>query len=483
MLDIKLISKPLTLKSYEGYIYFISKAHTIEENPDISVLWERTKASDFVITEWTIPTDTSFMDVSFIVMENADAQFDITQYLDKMALAIRHMKKKKIKHILVEAEKLMAMTPIPFATARQLSETAYLVGIEGFVLKKEKEEKTLETIQFVAGNLSEQLFDEGILLAKATQEARMLVNRPANDLTPEALAQRVLTLGEQHGFDVNIMDQSKIEQLKMHAFLSVAKGSSEQPKFIVMSYKGNPDSPKKFGLVGKGITYDSGGYSIKPTSSMVNMKNDMGGAAAVIGALVAIADAKLKANVVGVIAACENLISGDAYKPGDIVSSMSGKTIYIGNTDAEGRLTLADALYYIVNNQKVDMVVDIATLTGSARHCLGEEMTPVVANDDVLYQLAERAFSKSNEPLWRMPLIKAYREKVKHTEADLTNSAGHPGMITAGAFLESFIGDTPWVHIDIGATAYLGKATGVSPKGATGIGVRGLYQIAKKYAD
>jgi len=321
------------------------------------------------------------------------------------------------------------------------------------------------------------------LLAKATQEARMLVNRPANDLTPEALAQRVLTLGEQHGFDVNIMDQSKIEQLKMHAFLSVAKGSSEQPKFIVMSYKGNPDSPKKFGLVGKGITYDSGGYSIKPTSSMVNMKNDMGGAAAVIGALVAIADAKLKANVVGVIAACENLISGDAYKPGDIVSSMSGKTIYIGNTDAEGRLTLADALYYIVNNQKVDMVVDIATLTGSARHCLGEEMTPVVANDDVLYQLAERAFSKSNEPLWRMPLIKAYREKVKHTEADLTNSAGHPGMITAGAFLESFIGDTPWVHIDIGATAYLGKATGVSPKGATGIGVRGLYQIAKKYAD
>lgn len=324
--------------------------------------------------------------------------------------------------------------------------------------------------------------ETGKILAQATITARDLINEPANIIYPETLANKAVELGREYGFETVIYDKGQIEKLNMDAFLSVAKGSDKEPKFIVMRYNGDKDSDNKLGLVGKGLTYDSGGYSIKPTTGMVDMKTDMGGAGAVIGAMCAIAKAKLNKNVVAVVAACENLISGHAYKPGDIINSMGGKTIEITNTDAEGRLTLIDAVYYIINNEKVNAVVDIATLTGAAVVALGSTASAVISNNDELYNKVEKSSKASTEKIWRMPTFSEYKKALKGKEADLNNSPGrNGGCITAGLFIGEFVGETPWVHIDIAGTSANSKDSGYKSTGATGEGARTLYNLAKIY--
>ncbi|MDZ5010118.1 aminopeptidase, partial [Clostridium perfringens] len=232
----------------------------------------------------------------------------------------------------------------------------------------------------------EEAINEGKEIADGIIIARNLVNEPSNIIYPETLAKKVVELGTESGFEVEVNGVDKIKELKMEAFYNVAKGSAKEPKLIVMRYFGDKDNNDKvLGLVGKGLTYDSGGYSIKPTDSMMDMKNDMGGAASVIGAMSIIAKRQLKINVIAVVAACENLISGEAYKPGEVIGSMAGKTIEIVNTDAEGRLTLVDAVHYIINNENVDEVIDLATLTGAALVALGETTTAVVTNNDQFY--------------------------------------------------------------------------------------------------
>jgi len=266
----------------------------------------------------------------------------------------------------------------------------------------------------------------------------------------------------------------------MHAFLAVAKASTNTPKLIVMRYMGNPSSDQRIAYVGKGLTYDSGGLSVKPTASMLNMKDDMGGASAVIAAMGAIGKLKPKVNIIAIVAACENMISGNSYKPGDIIQSMGGKSIFIGNTDAEGRLTLIDAVTYAIEKENATFVLDIATLTGAAIHCLGSEAAPVVSNNDDFYAHVEKAFEKADERIWRMPIFDEYKALVKHEQADLTNSAGSPGTITAGIFIGEFVKDVPWVHIDIAGTAFIEKAVGAFSKGGTGSGARALVYLAKK---
>jgi len=267
----------------------------------------------------------------------------------------------------------------------------------------------------------------------------------------------------------------------MEAFLSVAKGSENGPRLIVMRYFG--DESKKddvLGLVGKGLTYDSGGYSIKPTSSMDTMKSDMGGASSVIGAISAIAKKKLKINVVGVIAACENMISGAAYKPGDIIGSMAGKYIEVLNTDAEGRLTLIDAVHYIIEKEKVNKVIDVATLTGAALVALGLTTTAVVSNNDEFYKKLENASFKADEKVWRLPAFEEYKKLIKSDIADLKNIGGrYAGTITAGLFIGEFVQNKPWLHLDIAGTAWSEKEAGYYSKGGTGVGVRTLYYLAK----
>lgn len=344
---------------------------------------------------------------------------------------------------------------------------------------KTKEDDTKEITLDLITSVEMAVINESFVLAESNVIARELVNQPANIMDPVALAERVEALGTEKDFEVEILNLDQIKALNMASFLSVAKASAIEPKFIIMRYMGDKDSDDILGYVGKGLTYDSGGLSIKPTNSMVTMKSDMGGAAAVIGAMCAIADMKLKRNVVAVVAACENMISGTSYRPGDIIDSMGGKTIFIGNTDAEGRLTLIDAMHYIVTKEKVNQVVDVATLTGAAIHCTGSAASVAISTDDVFYKQLQEGFEKSGEQVWRMPIFDEYKELIKHEEADLTNTAGSPGTITAGLFIGEFTGALPWVHLDIAGTSFSKKESGITSKGGTGVAAKPLYYLAK----
>ncbi len=317
---------------------------------------------------------------------------------------------------------------------------------------------------------------DGIILA------RDLVNEPANILYPESLAKIALEVGKESGFEVEIFDEKQIEELGMKAFLEVAKGSVHKPRLIVMRYMGNKNKDEIVGLVGKGLTFDTGGYSLKPSTAMDTMKSDMGGAAAVIGTMKALAENKVEKNVVAVVAACENAISGGSYKPGDIISSMAGKTIEVLNTDAEGRLTLVYAVTYIIEKEKVDKVVDVATLTGAVLIALGTEITGVLSNDDSFYDELLLASKRTGEKFWRLPNDKAYKKLYKGDFADLKNIGGrNGGTITAGMFIEEFVQDKPWLHLDIAGTAWTDSGNDVTPKGGTGAPVATLYELIVKH--
>jgi len=319
------------------------------------------------------------------------------------------------------------------------------------------------------------------ILAENTIIARDLVNEPSNFMKPADLAQKTKDLLDGLNLEINIYDEDAIRKFGMSAFLSVAQGSFAEPKLIVVNYRGNKNSGEKLALVGKGLTYDSGGYSIKPTDSMMTMKTDMAGSAAVIGAIKSIAEAKLKVNVVAIIAACENMISGKAYLPGDLIGSMAGKFIEVVNTDAEGRLTLADAVTFAQENEKATKIVDIATLTGAVISALGLDYAGVVTNDDEFYKLVEKASKMSNEKIWRLPLDDGIKDKNKSEIADLKNSGGkYAGSSTAGAFIGEFIKDTPWIHIDIAGTSAAEKDISYCRKGGTGYGVELLFDIASQ---
>lgn len=316
---------------------------------------------------------------------------------------------------------------------------------------------------------------EGIFLT------RDLVNEPAMVMTPKELANRAKEELEPVGVEVEVFGREKIEELGMEAFLAVSKGSANEPQFIVMRWNGDKNSEEKIALVGKGLTYDSGGYSLKPGDSMATMFGDMAGAGAVIGAMKAIGKSKLEKNVVAIVAACENLISGEAYKPGDIIGSMAGKTIEVLNTDAEGRLTLADALWYAATVEKADKIVDVATLTGACVVALGTVNIGAITNDDDLMKEVKEASELAGEHVWQLPSNDEYKEQIKGMFADLKNTGGRAGgAITAGLFLGEFVNNTPWVHLDIAGKSYSGKDNGYLPKGATGVPVKTLYNLVKE---
>lgn len=357
-----------------------------------------------------------------------------------------------------------------YAFEKYLSEKKTKPTVKEFFLnvledRKDKVEEGIEEINNII---------EGIFLA------RDLVNEPAMAMTPIELAKRAKEELTGLGVEVEVYGKDKIEEMEMKAFLAVSKGSAIPPQFIVMKWNGDSASEEKLALVGKGLTYDSGGYSIKPGDSMINMYNDMAGSASVIGTMKSIARSKLKKNVVAIVAACENLISGEAYKPGDIVGSMAGKTIEVLSTDAEGRLTLADALWYAATVEKANQIIDIATLTGACVVALGSINTGAVTNDESLMNKVKDAAELAGEPVWQMPSNDEYRDLIKGTVGDLKNTGGRgAGTITAGLFLEEFVNNTPWVHLDIAGTAFLSSERGYLPKGATGVPVKTLYHLAK----
>jgi len=318
----------------------------------------------------------------------------------------------------------------------------------------------------------------GEVIAEATNSARDWINEPANYMTPSGMAKVAKELAKTHSLGLAIMDREQMEKEGMGALLGVAQGSRQPPKLIVLSYKGDKTSSDTLGLVGKGITFDSGGISIKPSEGMAEMKGDMAGAAAVMAALVAIAQLKPKVNVTAVVPATENLPGGNALKPGDILKAVNGKTIEVVNTDAEGRLILADALSYAVK-QGLSPLVDLATLTGACRVALGDIYSGIFGNSQELIEKLVKAGADAGERLWQMPMHEDYKELNKSDVADIKNSGGRwAGAITAAHFLAEFVGDTPWAHIDIAGTSFMEKERGYSVKGATGVGVRTLISLA-----
>lgn len=337
----------------------------------------------------------------------------------------------------------------------------YLCGVPEAKLKRANE--VLEEAKNVA---------DGVILA------RELTNEPSNKLYPETLAHRVVEMGQEIGLEVEVMDEKQVAELGMKAFLAVGGSSEKQPRLIVMRHMGEPENDEILGLVGKGLTYDTGGYSLKPTDSMKTMHSDMGGGAAVIGAMHAIAKNKVKKNVIAVVAACENVISAGSYKPGDIIDSMAGKTIEIGNTDAEGRLTLADAVTYSIEKEKVTKIIDVATLTGAVLVALGTSTTGVITNDTAFYESLVKVSEKTGEQFWRLPSTKEYAKLNKSTVADLKNVGGrNAGTITAGLFVGEFVQGLPWMHLDIAGTAWADSSEGYLSKGGTGVPVRSLYAL------
>lgn len=309
-------------------------------------------------------------------------------------------------------------------------------------------------------------------LGEGMMVARDLVNEPANVLTPKNFANRLKKLREL-GCKVTILDGGDMADLKMGALLGVARGSRNAPRMVIMEWNGGKNGEAPVAFVGKGVTFDTGGISIKPSASMEDMKGDMGGAAAVAGLMHALCARKAKANVVGCVALVENMPDGDAQRPGDIVTSMSGQTIEIINTDAEGRLVLADALWHINKSYKPKAMVNLATLTGAILVALGNDHAGLFSNNDAVAEQLSAAGMATNEKVWRLPLGKAYDKLIDTKNADMKNTGGRmAGSITAAQFLQRFVENTPWAHLDVAGTAMGSPKTEISTGWASGFGVR-----------
>jgi leucyl aminopeptidase len=337
----------------------------------------------------------------------------------------------------------------------------------------EEAEEVLEIIRTAAKTAG--------IIADAVLFARDIVSAPANEMTPTKLANEAMEIARERNIKCTVLDEGEIRELGMNALLGVAAGSDEAPKFIIMEYHGGKRSSPVIALVGKGLTFDSGGISIKPAEKMDQMKSDMAGGAAVIAAVRAAAEIGLPVNLVGLVPAVENLPSGKAYKPGDILKSFSGQTIEVVTTDAEGRLIMADALTY-AGRYKPAAIIDLATLTGACIVALGDHVIGMFGTDDELKREIREAADLTGERVWELPLWEEYDELIKGDAADYKNSGGRAGgAITAAVFLSKFNGGYPWVHLDIAGPAWLAKEKPYTTKGASGVGVRLLVRFLRNW--
>ena len=381
---------------------------------------------------------------------------------------LREAVAKSIKKAMsIEAKTLtFALDGVEFDYSEQFTMGAKIADYKFDKYKSEKKDKSVKEI-FVEAN--ESIVRRAEKIADAMAFTRNLANEPAQFATPSELASIACDLG----LDTKIYDKDECEKMGMGAFLAVGRGSSQEPKFIHMKYTcENPK--KKIALVGKGITFDSGGLDIKPASSMLTMKDDMSGAACVLGVMSIIRELAPQVEVHGIIAACENMPGCSAYKPGDILTAKNGKTIEVDNTDAEGRLTLADALSYACE-LGVDEVIDLATLTGACMVALGSQAAGIMGNDAELVKKLIETAERNGERYWELPLWEEYADSLKSDIADMKNTGSRwGGAQTAGVFLQKFVKDVKWAHIDIAGVAFLEKAQKELGKGASGAGVRTL---------
>ncbi len=357
--------------------------------------------------------------------------------------------------------------------AELFTETFYLKTFEFDSMKtKVKETSVGDFLLYSDVEIEKSILDAKIQ-AEAVNHARQLVFLPPNVLTAEKLADYSVDFAKANNVDYDVYDLKQIKKLKLGGLLAVNQGSEREPRFIVLNYKNNPDNKETFALVGKGITYDTGGYSLKPKDGMAGMKSDMGGSAAVLGAFEIIVKKQMKVNVMLIILATDNMIGSKAIVPDDVYTSYSGKTIEVNNTDAEGRLVLADGLAYAVDNGATK-IIDAATLTGGVLVALGLTTTGVMSNDEGFVEDFLKTEKYTLEGMWQLPITREVKEAVKKSEvADLINSGGRMGhAIYAAAFLNEFVGDTSWIHLDIAGTSMQKAPSTIGPKGPTGSMVR-----------
>lgn len=398
------------------------------------------------------------------------------------------------KTLALKAEKVFLVVPeeLPFPVvemAECLTEGLILGSYQFKKYKKEDEEEKSPEIKKISlfVNDASQVHarkgvKRGLVAANAGVAVRDMANEPGNVWTPQAFADYGEKIAREGNLVCRVIDQDEMKQLKMGGILGVNQGSAQPPKLVVLEYRTGKKVPTLM-LVGKGLTFDSGGISLKPGEGMGDMKYDMCGGAAVMSAMQAIAEEKPgRVDVVALVPATENMPSSAALKPGDIITQYGGKTVEVLNTDAEGRLILADALAYGVEHYKPDAVVDVATLTGAVVIGLGHHRTGLLANNDELAQNVLAAGERAGELLWRLPLAEEYKEQLKSKVADLKNIGGKPGgTITAATFLQEFVGKTPWAHLDIAGTAWDYTEKSYVPKGPSGIAARTLIELVRSW--
>lgn len=407
----------------------------------------------------------------------------IRQVKELLACAAKKMKEEKIEKYEVDISLFVENIGVQAvaAAAEGVYEGTYEILLPG------EEENSMPEITFsgIPYELQEEAavqLEKGCILGQAQVWAKHLVNAPGNLLHPMDFARSVMEKMETVSVECELFVYSKLNAMGMHALTSVGKSSENPPCMLVMRYLGNPDTEQTTGLVGKGVTCDTGGYCLKPANSMMGIKGDMAGGAAVASTIFSLAKNHAKTNVIGVIPMCENRISTSSLVPGDVISSYSGKKIEICNSDAEGRLILADAVSYLVKNEKVDAIIDIATLTGAVVNMFGFSTAGTLSNDDEFYQQFSAAAKKSGERYWRLPIFEEQENMIKSEIADIKNMGkDYCGTITAGLFVREFTEGKPWIHVDIAGTAwvdsplYSGQA-----KGATGAGISTLYYMLEE---
>ncbi|MBI2860423.1 MAG: leucyl aminopeptidase [Chloroflexi bacterium] len=412
------------------------------------------------------------------------AELSMDKVRGAVAEACRTLKRKGVEDIATVALGSGKPEIVPERSAQAITEGAML-GLYAFrnhITVSENNFHEVRKLTLVGGDETKAALEQGIargtVLSQAANAARDMVNEPANFMTPSAMAEAALKLGRDYGLEVTVLEREQMAEMGMGGLLGVSLGSRQPPKFIIMRYTGSDRPDLDLALAGKGITFDSGGISIKPSEGMGDMKGDMAGGAAVMMALAAIARLKARINVMSLIPATENMPGGNALRPGDILSAMSGKTMEIISTDAEGRLILADALSYATRNG-AKAIIDVATLTGACRVALGTVCSGAFCNNQELLERFLAAARDAGEPAWQLPMYAEYREQIKSDVADIKNVGGrYGGAITAAKFLEEFVGDTPWVHLDIAGTSMSEKERFHLVKGATGVPVRTLVNLA-----
>jgi leucyl aminopeptidase len=403
--------------------------------------------------------------------------------------AVRFAKPRNLTELAIATPESALLPPGP--CIRAIVEGAFVGDFDPDTYRSDREDKSIRDLTVVAtgdSKAASAAFDEGKIIGESQNFARELVNEPGNKLTPTIFGKRVGKMAKQVGLDCEVYGEKKLRELGMGAFLSVTQGSDEPPALIVMTYEPKKGGHKKggpvLGLVGKGITFDTGGISIKPADGMEKMKYDMAGGAAMAGAMRAIALLKPNVKVIGIICAAENMPSGKAQKPGDIQTAMSGKTIEIMNTDAEGRLVLADGLAY-AKQLGATHLIDAATLTGACVVALGMINAGMFTNDEATLAKFKEGLKVSGEKFWELPAEDEYREHIKSSIADIMNTGDSRwgGAITAAMFLKEFAEDTPWIHLDIAGCAWMEAAKPWIAKGPTGIAMRSILEWVKSYAS